>query len=240
METVLDLDTAKRIIVALDFSSADEAMALVDQLDPQLCRVKIGKELFTACGPDLVKIIVGRGFDLFLDLKFHDIPNTVSRAVEAAADLGVWMLNVHAAGGRIMMEQAAHKLNQFGDDRPLLIGVTVLTSLARQDLAEVGIDADPIDQVLSLARLSQQAGLDGVVCSAAETEVLRQALSPEFCLVTPGIRRAEDAIGDQQRVVGPSQAIQSGSDYLVVGRPITQAQDPLKALQGFISAISGL
>lgn len=230
----------KRIIIALDFDSAAEALALLDQLDPNLCRVKVGKELFTACGPGLVRDIIQRGFAVFLDLKFHDIPNTVARAVQVAADLGVWMLNVHAAGGMAMMEQSRQALESFGEQRPLLIAVTVLTSLGKDDLQQIGILANPEEQVSKLAFLTRDAGLDGVVCSAAETRLLRSQLGPNFCLVTPGIRRAEDAAGDQKRVIGPDQAIRNGSDYLVIGRPITRAQSPLAALADFNSAIASV
>ena len=230
----------KRIIIALDFASAGEALALVDQLDPQVCRVKIGNELFTAAGPSLIREIVARKFDVFLDLKFHDIPITVSRAVYVAANLGVWMMNIHTAGGRIMMEQARATLASFGDSRPLLIGVTVLTSMAEGDLKDVGIDCKPQEWVQRLATLASAAGLDGVVCSAAETAMLRASLPAEFCLVTPGIRRAEDTVGDQKRVVGPAEAIANGSDYLVVGRPITRANSPLEALQAFNTAVASV
>lgn len=232
--------TEKPIIVALDFPAAESALTLLDQLDPDACRVKIGKELFTRGGPELVRQAVGRGFDVFLDLKFHDIPNTVAGAVAAAADLGVWMLNVHAFGGRAMLEAAREALEQGDGARPLLIAVTVLTSLDHADLRAVGVDADPATQVLRLARLSREAGLDGVVCSAAETAMLREELPASFCLVTPGIRRPEDAGDDQKRVVGPLQAMQNGSDYLVVGRPITQAERPGQALAAFNSALAGV
>ena len=228
----------KRIIVALDFDKAREAKSLLAQLDPSLCRVKIGKELFTASGPKLVKDVISQGFDVFLDLKFHDIPNTVARAVKVAADLGIWMLNVHASGGLTMMEQAREALEGLGSERPLLLGVTVLTSLAKEDLQQIGIDRDPEEQVSKLAFLSRDAGLDGVVCSAAETRLLRAQLPDDFCLVTPGIRRAEDSVGDQKRVVGPAEAIQNGSSYLVVGRPITRAESPNAALLEFYSAIT--
>jgi orotidine-5'-phosphate decarboxylase len=230
----------KQIIVALDFDSAEQALAFLAQLDPAQCRVKIGKELFTACGPALVRAVIAEGFDVFLDLKFHDIPNTVSRAVKVAAELGVWMLNVHASGGLAMLEQSRQALEEFGVSRPLLVAVTVLTSLGEEDLRQVGIAATPEQQVSRLALLAQNAGLDGVVCSAAETEILRAQLSPEFCLVTPGIRRPEDAAGDQKRVIGPAQAILNGSDYLVVGRPITQAASPAAVLQEFNLAIASV
>ena len=231
---------SKRIIVALDFGTADEAFKLLDQLDPELCRVKVGKELFTACGPDLIKSINARGFDIFLDLKFHDIPNTVAKAVSVAADLGVWMLNVHASGGLQMMEAARNALETSGEQRPKLIAVTVLTSLATEDLRQIGIDVSPEEQVSRLAFLTREAGLDGVVCSAAETKLLRAQLPDEFCLVTPGIRRLEDASGDQKRIVGPADAVRSGSNYLVVGRPITQADSPNQVLAEFNLAIASV
>ena len=230
----------KRIIVALDFNDADQAYSLLDNLDPALCRVKVGKELFTACGPEVVKAISARGFEVFLDLKFHDIPNTVARAVDVAADLGVWMLNVHASGGVTMMEKAREALEGHGQQRPLLIAVTVLTSLGTEDLRQVGIDNSAEEQVSKLAFLARDAGLDGVVCSAAETHLLRAQLPTEFCLVTPGIRRPEDASADQKRVVGPAQAIENGSNYLVVGRPITQAEAPNEALAEFNLAVASV
>jgi len=232
------MDT-KPIIIALDFKTEDLALALVEQLDPGQCRLKIGKELFTACGPQLVRRVQELGFDVFLDLKFHDIPNTVAGACRAAADLGVWMMNVHASGGQAMMAQAVNAVADFGPQRPLLIGVTVLTSMSRSDLSEVGIDEEPPNQVRRLATLAHGTGLDGVVCSAAETVMLRQQLPADFCLVTPGIRRLEDATNDQKRVVGPAEAIRNGSNYLVVGRPITQAEDPAAALTAFNLALAG-
>ena len=230
----------KRIIVALDFNSAKLALKLVDSLDPKLCRLKIGKELYTACGPDLLTQIQGRGFEVFLDLKFHDIPNTVAKAVNVAGDMGVWMLNVHASGGKAMMEAAREALLEFGNQRPKLIAVTVLTSLAQIDLNQIGIDCSPEEQVSKLAFLTRDAGLDGVVCSAAEARLLRAQLPEEFCLVTPGIRRATDAAGDQKRVLGPADAVRNGSSYLVVGRPITQADSPNEALLEFNSAIDSV
>ncbi len=230
----------KRIIVALDFNSAEQALKLLDKLDPSLCRVKIGKELFTACGPQLVKKVAAHGFEVFLDLKFHDIPNTVSKAVKVAGDLGVWMLNVHASGGLPMMEQARAALGEFGKERPRLIAVTVLTSLAEDDLRQIGIESSPEEQVSKLAFLAREAGLDGVVCSAAETRLLRAQLPDDFCLVTPGIRRAEDATGDQKRILGPAEAVRCGSNYLVVGRPITQAESPNEVLEEFNLAIAGV
>ncbi len=230
----------KRIIVALDFSSAEQALSLLDNLDANLCRVKIGKELFTACGPQFVKQVLRRDFDIFLDLKFHDIPSTVAKAVNAAANMGIWMLNVHASGGFAMMEHARLALQEFGKDRPMLIAVTVLTSLAQNDLQQVGIGLSAEEQVSKLAFLTRDAGLDGVVCSAAETRLLRAQLADDFCLVTPGIRRASDAKGDQKRVLGPAEAIKNGSDYLVVGRPITRAGSPNQVLEEFNLAIAGI
>ena len=230
----------KRIIVALDFNEAKIALSLVDRLDPKICRLKVGKELYTACGPDLLKQIQDRGFEVFLDLKFHDIPNTVAKAVNVAGNMGVWMLNVHASGGQAMMEAAREALLEFGSQRPKLIAVTVLTSLAQVDLNQIGIDCSPEKQVSKLAFLTLDAGLDGVVCSGAETRMLRVQLPKEFCLVTPGIRRATDAVADQKRVLGPADAVRSGSNYLVVGRPITQADSPNEALLQFNSAIASV
>lgn len=230
----------KPIIIALDFESDVQALEFLEKLDPQQCRVKIGKELFTSSGPEFVSTVVDKGFDVFLDLKYHDIPNTVANAVARAADLGVWMINVHASGGLTMMEEARKILEGRGAERPLLIAVTVLTSLAAEDLAVMGIADEPGAQVLRLARLTQQAGLDGVVCSAAESAELRQQLGDGFLLVTPGIRRAEDAVGDQKRVVGPAEAMRNGSNYLVVGRPITRADSPQLALDEFNLAVSSI
>ncbi|WP_010321813.1 orotidine-5'-phosphate decarboxylase [Marinobacterium stanieri] len=221
----------KRIIVALDYSDRDQALQMARQLDPALCRVKVGKELFTRCGPGIVEALHALNFDVFLDLKFHDIPNTTARAVRAAAELGVWMVNVHASGGTRMMAAAREQLEQVKDNRTLLIAVTVLTSMQRKDLAEIGLDVDPIEHVVRLAKLTQAAGLDGVVCSAQEVSAIREAVAGDFALVTPGIRPADSELGDQQRIMTPEQAILTGSDYLVVGRPITQASVPVEAAQ---------
>ena len=222
--------TDPKIIVALDYADATSALTLASQLDPALCRVKVGKELFTAVGPQLVEELVKRGFGVFLDLKFHDIPNTVAKACEAASKLGVWMLNVHASGGSKMMEAAREGVARSGHS-PLLIAVTVLTSMNQAGLEQLGIHI-PIEQhVLRLAMLAQQAGLDGVVCSAQEAQALRKSLGNNFCLVTPGIRPADAALDDQSRVVTPTDALALGSTYLVIGRPITKASDPLAALQ---------
>jgi len=219
----------KRIIVALDFDGAKATLALLSKLDPALCRVKVGKELFTRCGPELVKEISREGFEIFLDLKFHDIPNTVAGAVRAAVDLGTWMVNVHATGGRAMMEAAK---SAIGSSNTLLTAVTVLTSLSAIDLQETGISDSPEQHVLRLAKLAASSGLDGVVCSAMEIASLRRNLPAEFLLVTPGIRPAGDVVGDQKRVATPASAIALGSSYLVIGRPVTQAPDPtLKLLE---------
>ena len=230
----------KRIIVALDFDTPSKALDFLDHLDPDLCRVKIGKELFTAGGPDLVSSVVNKNFDVFLDLKFHDIPNTVAGAVRAASELGVWMLNVHISGGSTMMKSAKDAIISHGGCKPILIGVTVLTSISSAELSEIGIKNDLKDQVVKLAKLAYQSGLDGVVCSAEEAKLLRNSMPADFILVTPGIRREQDAVGDQKRVITPSQAIRNGSDYLVVGRPITQAASPSAALAAFNSEIASV
>lgn len=219
-----------RVIVALDYPKAKPALALAARLDPAACRLKVGKELFTAAGPQLVQRLVGLGFGVFLDLKFHDIPNTTAAACRAAAALGVWMVNVHASGGRRMMEAAREALDK-SVHKPQLIGVTVLTSMDAAALREIGIERSPREQVLHLAGLARQSGLDGVVCSAQEAAELRAAYGPGFTLVTPGIRPAGADAGDQSRIMTPAAAIGAGSDYLVIGRPITQAADPLAALQ---------
>ncbi|WP_444921686.1 orotidine-5'-phosphate decarboxylase [Microbulbifer sp. CnH-101-G] len=227
------------VIVALDYDNADAALSMTDQLDPSLCRVKVGKELFTIAGPDLVCALVDRGFEVFLDLKFHDIPNTVAAAVKAAARLGVWMVNVHASGGERMMRAAADALSELGEGRPLLIGVTVLTSTTQEELAATGVGKPLEEQVLNLAAQAQSCGLDGVVCSAREAEALKAACGPDFALVTPGIRPAGSDAGDQRRTLTPYEALNQGSDYLVIGRPITAAEDPLTALQDILAEIAG-
>ncbi|WP_434049076.1 orotidine-5'-phosphate decarboxylase [Marinobacter salarius] len=229
-----------RIIVALDFPADQPALALVDQLDPAKCRLKVGKELFTRSGPALVRDLQSRGFDVFLDLKFHDIPNTTSAAVAAAADLGVWMVNVHASGGEKMMTACRDRLESFGKDRPLLIAVTVLTSMGPEDLAGIGITDSPEAQVSRLATLTRNCGLDGVVCSAQEAPALKAEQGKDFKLVTPGIRPLSADKGDQQRIMTPTDALKAGSDYLVIGRPITQAADPLAALEAIHSEVVGL
>ena len=225
-----------KIIVALDYPAAAPALALAERLQPALCRLKVGKELFTATGPALLEQLMRRGFEIFLDLKFHDIPNTTAQACKAAASLGVWMVNVHALGGRKMLEAAREAVAQ-STHHPKLIAVTMLTSMAQQDLADIGIDATPAEMVLRMAMLARDSGLDGVVCSAQEAALLREQCGKEFCLVTPGIRpaqvgarRAVPLQDDQSRVMTPLAALQAGSSYLVIGRPITKAADPLQAL----------
>jgi len=224
------------IIVALDFPSQDSAIALAKTLDPSLCRVKVGKELYTRCGPAILEELHKLGFEVFLDLKFHDIPNTTAQAVGVAADMGVWMVNVHASGGRRMMEACAEKLSSY-QQAPLLIGVTVLTSMERSDLADLGLDIEPVKQVMRLASLTKDCGLDGVVCSSHEVTRLKAELGQGFQLVTPGIRPATAELGDQRRVMTPSEALQAGSDYLVIGRPITKADNPLTALEQIVASI---
>jgi orotidine-5'-phosphate decarboxylase len=228
-----------RVIVALDYPQRDSALALVDRLDPSLCRLKVGKEMFTRLGPAFIELLRGRGYDLFLDLKFHDIPNTVAAACDAAADLGVWMMNMHASGGRRMMQTARERL-EAKSHRPLLVAVTILTSLSAEEIHEIGFSGDPAENVSRLASLTQQAGLDGVVCSPRESEILRRDLGDDFLLVTPGVRPKQDTQDDQRRVMTPADAIKAGSSYLVVGRPITGAADPIQALQSINQEIASI
>lgn len=225
------------IIVAVDFSDVKSAWNFIDQVDPKDCRLKIGKELFTHAGPDFIRQIKHKGFDIFLDLKFHDIPNTVAKAVAAAADLGVWMTNVHASGGSRMMTAAKDALYSYGKDAPLLIAVTVLTSMESADLQEIGINVSPLEQATRLASLAKNCGLDGVVCSAKEVQSFRTRLGSDFKLVTPGIRPAGSNPDDQRRIMTPQRAQAAGSDYLVIGRPITQAEDPTRALHAILSTL---
>jgi orotidine-5'-phosphate decarboxylase len=220
-----------KIIVALDYDNAQSALAFAKQVTPDLCKLKVGKELFTSAGPQLVEQLVDAGFAVFLDLKFHDIPNTVAKACEAAANLGVWMVNVHASGGQAMMHGAREGVDKARvSNKPLLTAVTVLTSMDADTLAQVGVQRPLQEQVLALASLAQQSGLDGVVCSAQEASLLRAQLGADFCLVTPGIRPASAAKDDQTRIVTPKEAIALGSHYLVIGRPITKASNPVQAL----------
>ncbi|MFV2056596.1 MAG: orotidine-5'-phosphate decarboxylase [Thiohalomonadales bacterium] len=223
-----------RIIVALDFATTQQALDLASRLEPQQCKLKVGKELFTRGGPEIVRTLVEMGFDVFLDLKFHDIPNTVAKACLAAAELGVWMVNIHASGGRNMMLAARESIDQYssskGAPKPLLIAVTVLTSMTARDLSDIGITADTDAQVNRLAILAQQCDMDGVVCSPLEIASLRAQLGLSFRLVTPGVRPAGAKQDDQNRVMTPEAAIDEGADYLVIGRPIYQSSDPLQAL----------
>ena len=222
-------DLGPRIIIALDYPNEASAWQLIDQLDAKMCRLKIGKEMFTRLGPDFVRKVIDKGFDVFLDLKYHDIPNTVAAACEAGADIGVWMMNVHAAGGRKMMETAANRLAKL-QSRPLLIAVTILTSLSADEVAEIGYPGSPQENVSRFAALTESSGLDGVVCSPLEAGVLRGERSADFRLVTPGVRPATASMDDQTRVMTPGDAMRAGSDFLVVGRPITAAENPLESL----------
>lgn len=231
-----------RIIVALDHASAEPALSLAEQLDPQQCRLKVGKGLFTAAGPELVRQLTAMGFGVFLDLKYHDIPNTVASACQAAAELGVWMLNVHASGGETMLRAARAAIDAHpatDAPKPLLIAVTVLTSMTREDLAGIGLDMEPRTQALRLARLAAACGLDGVVCSALEATEIKVACGADFRCVTPGIRPAGSDVGDQKRISTPAQALANGADDLVIGRPITAAADPAAALAAILAEIGG-
>lgn len=218
------------VIVALDFADEKQTLQFVRRLSPELCQIKIGKELFTATGRHLVEQLVNQGFKVFLDLKYHDIPNTVASACKIAAQMGIWMVDMHAGGGQRMMEAAAEAVSQF-QQRPYLIGVTVLTSMTQTDLAQTGVDRSIDEQVMLLAKLSQQSGLDGVVCSAQEAVILRDQLGKEFLLVTPGIRLNSKSEDDQRRIMTPKDALAAGSSYLVMGRPIIRSADPVLLLQ---------
>ncbi|MDH2272696.1 orotidine-5'-phosphate decarboxylase [Moraxella porci] len=224
------------IIVAVDKHNLSDALTLADSLDPSLCRLKVGKELFTVCGVEVVNAFHQRGFEVFLDLKFHDIPNTTAQAVLSAADMGVWMTNIHASVGTDAMRLCKERLMAGGYDT-LLIAVTVLTSMTDANLAELGITRSVSEQVLHLAGLTHQAGLDGVVCSAQESAMLKQRFGTDFKLVTPGIRLNDDAKDDQKRICTPSDALANGSDYLVIGRSITAATDPNEKLKLILSQI---
>lgn len=218
------------IIVALDYDSIDKALALVDQIEPKECRLKIGKEMFTRFGPSFITVLQQKGFDIFLDLKFHDIPNTVAKAVVAAADLGVWMVNVHASGGVRMLEAAKDILLPYGVNAPKLIAVTVLTSMGNEDLQDIGLSCSTLDYAERLAELAYKTGLDGVVCSAHEAKRFKQLFGANFQLVTPGIRLEGAQKDDQKRIMSPSQAIGDGADFIVIGRPITHALNPRSVL----------
>ncbi len=225
-----------RIVVALDFPSDKPALELVAALDPSLCRLKVGKEMFTRFGPPFVEALVKKDFDVFLDLKFHDIPNTVAAACAAAADLGVWMTNLHASGGRRMMEAARERLDGLSH-KPLLVAVTILTSLGQDDIAAAGFSGTPAENVMRLARLAESSGMDGIVCSPLEAADVRSGVSSGFLLVTPGVRPRQAVLDDQLRVMTPSDALNCGADYLVIGRPITAAPDPLQSLQDILTDI---
>ncbi|EEX2833147.1 orotidine-5'-phosphate decarboxylase [Escherichia albertii] len=229
--------TNSPVVVALDYNNRDAALAFVDKIDPRDCRLKVGKEMFTLFGPQFVRELQQRGFDIFLDLKFHDIPNTAAHAVAAAADLGVWMVNVHASGGVRMMTAAREALVPFGKDAPLLIAVTVLTSMEASDLADLGVTLSPADYAERLAALTQKCGLDGVVCSAQEAVRFKQAFGQDFKLVTPGIRPQGSDAGDQRRIMTPEQALAAGVDYMVIGRPITQSVDPEQTLKAINASL---
>lgn len=231
--------TGPRVVVALDFDNQADCLALADRLEPQTCRLKVGSELFTATGPGVIEQLQKRGFDVFLDLKFHDIPVTVAKAVAAAADLGVWMVNVHTSGGPRMLTAAAEAVAKVANP-PLLTGVTVLTSMTQDEVTKVGISRQLGEQVVQLAGLAHQCGLDGVVCSAHEAARLREHYGPAFVLVTPGIRPADTSADDQRRIMTPEEAVAEGSHYLVIGRPITQAQDPAATCQSIAQTIAKL
>lgn len=234
------MPSSSKIIVALDYAREADALGFVDRIDPKLARLKVGKEMFTRFGPDFVQRLQRAGFDVFLDLKFHDIPNTVAQAVKAAADLGVWMVNVHASGGPRMMTAAHEALVGYGAQRPLLIAVTILTSMTQDELDILGYTGTLAERVSLLANLAATSGLDGVVCSAQEAPGLRRERGPHFKLVTPGIRPAGSESGDQRRVMTPLDAVKAGSDYLVIGRPITQAEQPLSVLKAIQDELAGL
>ena len=236
---LLVVENKSPLIVALDYPDMDSAIEMAKSLDPEYCRVKVGKELYTRCGPSILEALHNLGFEVFLDLKFHDIPNTTANAVGVAADLGVWMVNVHASGGRKMMDACVSKLASY-QRKPLLIAVTVLTSMQSNDLLELGLVSTAQEQVNRLASLSHEVGMDGVVCSSHEVAELKGNLGNEFKLVTPGIRPSFAAVGDQKRIMTPKEAIQAGSDYLVIGRPITQAENPLDALSMIRQELSGV
>lgn len=226
------------ILVALDYADRNAALAFVDNIDPRDCRLKVGKEMFTLFGPQFVRELQQRQFEIFLDLKFHDIPNTTAHAVAAAADLGVWMVNVHASGGARMMTAAREALLPFGKDAPLLIAVTVLTSMEAEDLRGIGIELSPADYAERLALLTKECGLDGVVCSAHEATRLKASCGQAFKLVTPGIRPAGSSAGDQRRIMTPVEAAKAGVDYMVIGRPITQSPEPAETLREILKSLA--
>lgn len=226
-----------RIVVAMDYDNLSDCISMAKRLSPNDCRLKVGKELFTAAGPQVVESLMGLGFDVFLDLKFHDIPNTTAKAVTAAANLGVWMVNVHASGGERMMTAAREAIDKSSGQKPILIGVTVLTSMEESDLVGVGVSRSPAAQVEFLSKLAHKSGLDGIVCSAQEANLMRNLHGDDFVLVTPGIRLASSPADDQRRTLTPREAIQAGSHYLVVGRPITKAEDPVATCASIIQSL---
>lgn len=238
-ETASRIVTDSPVVVALDYDDKNNALAFVDRIEPGSCRLKVGKEMFTLFGPQFVRDLHQRGFEVFLDLKFHDIPNTVAKAVAAAAELGVWMVNVHASGGARMMHAAREALQPFGKQAPLLIAVTVLTSMEASDLADLGLNISPADYAERLARLTQQCGLDGVVCSAQEAQRFKSTFGAAFKLVTPGIRPEGSEAGDQRRIMTPQAALRAGVDYMVIGRPITQSADPAQTLRDILASLHG-
>lgn len=228
---------APKLIVALDFDNQDDAFNLIDKLDPQHCSLKVGSEMFTLFGTSFVKRLIDRQYKVFLDLKFHDIPNTVAKACKACAELGVWMINVHALGGFKMMKAAKEALEEYGNNKPLLIAVTVLTSFKEEELAGLGINRSIEEQVMHLASLARDAGLDGVVSSAHEVKTIKQICGNEFLTITPGIRVTNSSMDDQSRVMTPQQAVNAGSDYLVVGRPISRALNPEQVVSEILNEI---
>lgn len=231
--------TDSPIVVAMDYDNIDDCLKIAQKLSPAQCRLKVGKELFTSAGPVVVEKLMQMGFEIFLDLKFHDIPNTTAKAVKAAANLGVWMVNVHASGGERMMVAARNALDSVSSGKkPLLIAVTVLTSMEDRDLQQIGISSSAEEQVLRLARLTHSTGLDGVVCSARESAILRSATDEHFCLVTPGIRLPESPPDDQRRTLTPVAAMAEGSSFLVIGRPVTQSADPAATCVGILKSLS--
>ena len=212
------------------------AVSIADKLDPNICRLKVGNQLFTSSGPKIVKTLHDKGFEIFLDLKFHDIPNTVYESVRSAANLGVWMINVHASGGSKMLDASKKALEGF-DKPPLLIGVTILTSISEEILTEIGFN-NLDKQVMRLTKLAQRSGLDGVVCAASDASKVKQTCGESFLTVTPGIRPKDADLNDQSRTSTPKEAIENGSDFLVIGRPITGSEDPTNALENIYKEVS--
>ncbi|MFP3014286.1 MAG: orotidine-5'-phosphate decarboxylase [Arsenophonus sp.] len=218
------------IIVALDYNDKIKALSFVDSVNPNDCHLKIGMQMFTLYGTQFIQTLHQRGFQVFLDLKFYDIPNTVAKAVKAAADIGVWMINVHASGGSRMMSAAKEALVEYGKDAPILIAVTVLTSMDKCSLQQVGINQETSEQVLRLSKLSKECNLDGVVCSAHEASIVKSACGNNFLLITPGIRNNVTDVNDQRRIMTPKEAINVGINYIVIGRPITCSVNPVLSL----------